>query len=135
MGDKENTEGKSDSGKPIQALMEAAQNIFAGGKDILKSSETIMKSCLTQGTVGEAHKSQLLVKVEELKKLAGLYNSVANRLENAAGKLASGTPEEKVMSEVLAYNSFFADQLESEKSDGENLLNMLKNNGTADNSD
>ena len=126
MDNKKNTGGKHDSGNYIQALMEVAQIISAGGKDILKSSETIMKSCLTPGTVGEAHKSLLLGKVEELKKLAELHNSVANRLENAARKLASGIPEKKVMSEVLAYNTFFADQLESEKSDGENILNMLR---------
>ena len=94
-----------------------------------------MKSCFTPGTVGEAHKSQLLDKVEELKKLAELHNSVDNRLESAAGKLASGITVEKVMFEVQAYNTFFADQLESEKINGENILNMLMNDGTAGNSD
>ncbi|MGR3303995.1 MAG: hypothetical protein ACUZ8I_16045 [Candidatus Scalindua sp.] len=130
MDDKENTEGKHDSGKSIQALMEAAQTISAGGKEILKSSETIMRSCFTPGTVGEAHKRQLLGKVGELKNLAELHNSAANRLESSARKLARGIPEEKVMSEMLAYNTFFADQLESEEIDGENILNMLKNDST-----
>src|SRR3989304_1104447 len=120
MDNKKNSGGKHDSGNSIQGLMEAAQIISAGGKDILKSSETIVKSCHTLVTVGEAQKSLLLGKVEELKKLAELHNSVANRLENAAGKLASGIPEEKVISEVLVCNTFFADQLESEKNDGEN---------------
>jgi hypothetical protein len=135
MDDKENSEGSLDSDKTVQSLMEAAETISAGGKDILKSSETIMKSCLTPGTVGEAHKSQLLDKVEELKKLAELHNSVSNRLESAARKLASGIPEEEVMSEMLVYNTFFADQLESEKVNGESILNMLKNDGTAGNSE
>jgi hypothetical protein len=126
MDDKKNTEGKHDSSKSIQVLMEAAQSISEGGKQILKSSETIMMSCFMPGTVGEAHKSQLLDKVEELKKLAELHNSVANRLESAAGRLASGVPEEKVMSEVMACNTFFADQLESEKGDCEYVLGMLR---------
>lgn len=130
MDAKENSEGSHESGKSIQALMEAAEIISAGGKDILKSSKTIMKSCFTQGTVGEAHKSQLLDKVEELKRLAELHKSVANRLESAARKLESGIPEEKVMSEMLAYSTFFADQLESEKINSENILNMLKSDGT-----
>ncbi len=135
MDDKESTEGKIGIGKSVQALMEAAQTIFAVGNGIQKSSETIMMSCFTPGTVGEAHKSQLLGKVEELKKLAELHNSIANRLVNSARKLASGIPEEKVMSEVLAYRTFFVDQLESEEINGENLLNMLKKDGTAGNSD
>ena len=130
MDDKENIEEKHDSGKSIQTLMEAAQTISAGGKEIMKSSETIMMSCFTPGTVGEAHKRQLLDKVEELKKLAELHNSVAKRLESAAGKLASGIPEDKVWADMLAYGTFFADQLESEKINGENILNMLKNDGT-----
>ena len=135
MDDKKNSEGNNDSGNSIQALMEAAQAISAGGKKILKSSETIRMSCFIPGTVGEAHKSQLLVKVEELKKLAELHNSVANRLESAARKLASGIPEEEVMSEMLAYNTFFADQLESEKINSESILNILKNDGAKGNSD
>lgn len=135
MDDKENSEGSHDRDKSIQVFIEAAEIISAGGKEILKSSETIMKSCLTPGTVGEAHKSQLLDKVEELKKLAELHNSVSNRLESAARKLASGIPEEEVMSEMLAYNTFFADQLESEKTNSESILNMLKNDGAKGNSD
>lgn len=134
MDAKENTEGSHDSGKSIQALMEAAETISAGGKEILKSSETIMRSCFTPGTVGEAHKLQLLDKVEELKKLAELHNSVSKRLEIAARKLANGVPEKEVMSEMLAYSTFFADQLESEKINGEHILNMLKNDGAKDNS-
>jgi ABC-type phosphate transport system ATPase subunit len=127
---KGNTEGKYDSGKSIQALMEAAQAISAGRKEIMKSSEAIMMSCFKPGTIGEAHKSQLLDKVEEMKKLVELHNSVANRLESVARKLASGIQEEKVMSEMLAYNTFLADQLESEKINAENILTMLKNDGT-----
>jgi hypothetical protein len=135
MDDMKDIAGEHDSRSSIQVLMEAAQAISAGGKEILKSSETIMMSCFTPGTVGEAHKSQLLGKVEELKKLAELHNSVANRLESAARKLASGIPEKKVMSEMLAYNTFFADQLESEKGDCEYVLGMLRDDGTAGNSD
>lgn len=135
MDNKENSEGSHDSDKSIQAFVEAAEAIYAGGKEILKSTETIMRSCLTPGTVGYAHKSQLLDKVEELKKLAELHNSVSNRLESAARKLASGIPEEEVMSEMLAYSTFFADQLESEKINSESILNMLKNDGTSSNSD
>ena len=134
MDDKKNTEESHDSGNSVQTLMEAAEIVSAGGKDILKSSETIMKSCLTPGTVGEAHKSQLLDKVEELKKLAELHNSVSNRLQSAAWKLASGVPEEEVMSEMLSYNTFFADQLKSEKNNGESILNMLKNASAKGNS-
>jgi hypothetical protein len=38
------------------------------------------------------------------------------------------------MSEMLVYNTFFSDQLESEEINAENILNMLKNVSTAGNS-
>ncbi len=114
-------------------LMDASQAITACGKKIQKAAATITMSCHTSETKGEALKSQLLTKADEMKNLAELYNSVASRWKDAARKLASGIPKDKVMQDVLSYNTFFDDQLKSEKSDIEFIRNMLQKNGMARN--
>ncbi len=111
-------------------LMDASQAVTAYGKKIQKSAATITMSCHTSGTKGEAHKSLLLTKVDEMKSLVELHNSVASRWKDAARKLASGIPKDEVMQDVLSYNTFFDDQLKSEKSDVEFVLNKLQKNGT-----
>ncbi len=130
MADEKNAAGKHDSGKSIQVLMEAAQTMTACSKNIQQTAETIVTSCYTQGTKGEAHRSLLLDKAAGMRSLAELYRSVAKRFESAAMKLLSGIPEDKVWADVLAYGTFFADQLESEKNNSESVLNILQENTT-----
>jgi hypothetical protein len=65
-----------------------------------------------------------------MRNLEELYGAVAKRFESAAMKLLSGIPEDKVWADVLAYSSFFADQLESEKNNSESVLNILQENTT-----
>ncbi len=50
---------------------------------------------------GAAYRNQLLAKVDDLKKLAILYNSASQQLIGTAGKLASGVPEDEVWADVL----------------------------------
>ncbi len=133
MTDKKNINKDYERGEYIKMLMDASQVITACGKKIQKEAATITMSCHTSGTKGEAHKSLLFTKADEMKNLAELYNSVASRWKDAARKLASGIPKDKVMQDVLSYNTFFGDQLKSEKSDFEFVLNMLQKNGTARN--
>jgi hypothetical protein len=130
MADKKNIGNDQRSGNSIQVLMEAAQTITACRKNIQEAAETIVASCYTQGTKGEDHRSMLLDKADGMESLAELYRSVAKRFESAAMKLVSGVPEDKVWADVLAYNTFFADQLESEKNSSESVLNILQENTT-----
>lgn len=133
MADEKKIAGKHESGNFIQTLMEAAQTMTACRKNIQEAAETIVTSCYTQGTKGEDHRSLLLYKADGMKSLAELYRSVAKRYENAAMKLVSGVPEDKVWADVLAYNTFFADQLESEKNNSESVLNILQENAKQNN--
>ncbi len=128
MADKKNIANDQRSVNPIQALMDAAQITASCSKNIQQTAETIVTSCYTQGTKGEANRSLLLDKVADMRSLAELYRSVAKRFECAAAKLASGIPEDKVWADVLAYGVFFADQLESEKNNSESVLNILQKN-------
>ncbi len=130
MADKKNIGNDQRSVKSIQVLMEAAQTMTACSKNIQQTAETIVISCYTQGTKGEVHKSLLLDKAAGMRSLAELYRSVAKRFECAAAKLVSGIPEDKVWADVLAYSTFFADQLESEKNNSESVLNILQENTT-----
>ena len=130
MADKKNIGNDQRSGNSIQVLMEAAQTMTACRKNIQEAAETIVASCYTQGTRGETHKSLLLDKADGMRNLAELYGAVAKRFESAAMKLLSGIPEDKVWADVLAYSSFFADQLESEKNNSESVLNILQENTT-----
>ncbi len=87
--------------KSVQVLTNTADTISTCGKDIQKVAENIMISCHIPGTKGAAYRNQLLAKVDDLKKLATLYNSASQQLIGAAGKLASGGPEEEVWADVI----------------------------------
>lgn len=87
--------------KSIEVLADTANTISTCGKDIQKVAENIMISCHIPGTKGAAYRNQLLAKVDDLKKLATLYNLASQRLIGAAGKLASGVPEDEVWGDVL----------------------------------
>ena len=130
MDNKKNIGNDQGSVASIQVLMEVAQTMTACRKNILQAAETIVTSCNTQGTRGEAHKSLLLDKADGMRSLAELYGSASRRFESAAMKLASGIPKDKVWADVLAYGVFFADQLESEKNNSESVLNVLQENTT-----
>ncbi len=89
-----------DNKKSIQVLTDTAETISACGKNIQKVAENIMMSCRIPGTKGAAYKTQLLAKVDDLKKLATLYGSASQLLVGTAGKLASGVPEEEVWADI-----------------------------------
>ncbi len=96
-----NVEKDHGNKKSIQVLAETAENISTCGKDIQRVAENIMISCHIPDTKGAAYRNQLLAKVDDLKKLATLYNSASQQLMGAAGKLASGVPEDEVWADVL----------------------------------
>ncbi|MBS1257390.1 MAG: hypothetical protein MAG551_00432 [Candidatus Scalindua arabica] len=130
MGDNKNITNDQGSVNSLGALMDAVQITASSSRNIKNAADTIEKSCSTQGTRGEAHKSLLLDKADDMRSLAELYGSASRRFESAAKKLQNGIPEDKVWADVLAYDSFFSDQLKSEKCDYESVLNILHENTT-----
>ena len=130
MADKRNIGNDKRDVNSIQALMDVVQITASCSKNIREAAETIVTSCYTHGTRGEAHKSLLLDKADGMRSLAELYGSASKRFESDAMKLASGIPKDKVWADVLAYGVFFADQLESEKNNSESVLNVLQENTT-----
>ena len=113
--------------KSVKELTEAAETIAACSKEIQEAAEAIMLSCqIMPGSKGEAHKDLLLVKVDDMEKLALLYNKASERLITAAEKLAQGAPEDEVLSNVIAFNTFFNDQLKSEEKEAARILSMLR---------
>lgn len=115
------------SNGPIQILTETAETIADCGREIQENAENIMLSCqIMPGTKGEAHKDLLLSKAEGMEKLAVLYNSASRRYMKAAEELADGAPEDKILSDVFAYSTFFDDQLESEEKDANHILSILR---------
>ena len=109
----------------VRMLMNASENMTICENKINKAIERIRKSCNTQGTIGAVNKSVLLTKIEDLKRLAVLYRLVSEKYENSVVKLMGGIPEGKVMAELLPYNIFINDQLESERESYEQVLSML----------
>lgn len=126
MSDMEEIRRKHYSEDFIQELMDAAQSIAVCEKGINKATEKITKSFNTQGTRGADHKSLLLTKITDLKRLSGLYRSVSEKYVDAAVKLTDGVSEDKVLAELHPYNVFLNDQMESEKECYEQVLNMLR---------
>jgi len=123
---KNNIAKDSRNKESIRILTETAETISAYGKEIRETAESIMISCqIMPGTKGEAHKDLLLYKADNMEKLAKLYNSASGRYMNAVEKLADGAPEDKVLSDVFAYTTFFNDQLESEEEDANQILSIL----------
>jgi hypothetical protein len=55
MADKKNTAGKHSIKKVIEELMDAARSMTVNTNDLKENVETIITSCNTQGTKGEAH--------------------------------------------------------------------------------
>jgi ribosomal protein L17 len=126
MADMQNTAEKHSSENIIQALMDTARTMTVNANDLKKTVETIITSCHTHGTKGEAQKSFLLRKADGMKILAELYMSIAKRYKSAAMKLAEGTSEDKVLHALNSYNVFISDQIKSEQECYEQILNMLR---------
>jgi hypothetical protein len=126
MADMQNTAEKHSSGNIIQALMDAARRMTVNANDLKETVGTIITSCHTQGTKGEAQKIFLLRKADGMKILAELYMSIAKRYKSAAMKLAEGTSEDKVLHALNSYNVFISDQIKSEQECYEQTLNMLR---------
>ncbi|MFQ5687554.1 MAG: hypothetical protein ACE5GV_12950 [Candidatus Scalindua sp.] len=88
MSDKKNATNAQGSIDSIQALMNVAQITASSSKNIQNEAETIVTSCYTDGTRGEAHRNLLLDKVDGMRSLAELYESASKRFESAAKELA-----------------------------------------------
>ncbi len=126
MADCENTAGKHGSGNYIKALMDVARTMTANANDLKETVEFIVTSCHTPGTKGEAQKSLLQIKADDMKRLEGLYRLVARRYEIAAMKLVDGIPEDMVMDELHPYNVSLNDQIKSELKCSEQVLSILR---------
>lgn len=126
MSDMENIGRKHDIEDFIQELMDAAKGMIECENEVNKATIKIIKSCNAQGTRGADHKSLLLSKTADLKRLAGLYRSVSEKYVNAAVKLTGGVSEDKVMAELRSYNISLNDQMKSEKECYEQVLSMLR---------
>ncbi len=126
MADMKNTAGEHSNEKIIQELMDAAQTMTVNADDLKEAVETIITSCHTQGTKGEAQKSMLLRRTDGMKRLEELYRSIAKRYKSAAMKLAEGTSDDKVLHKLNSYNVFFSDQIKSEQKCYEQVLSILR---------
>ncbi len=109
----------------IQLLIDTAETISACGKDIQKAAENIMAVCHIPGTKGAAYGNQLLAKVDDLKKLAVLHSTASKKLISAVCKITNGMPEDEVLSDIIVFSNFYADQLKSGKKEACHVLSAL----------
>lgn len=94
----------------VNVLIDVAKVFANCGKDIQKNIENITLSCQTSGTLSDTHKDIFTTIIRDLEKHTALYHSAFTKLVSAAGKLANGSPEDEVLSEVLVYSSFLNDR-------------------------
>ena len=125
MFDMENIGRVHNNNNFILELTDTARKMIECENEVNNATEKIIKSFDTQGTKGAEHKSVLLTKISGLKRLAGLYRSMAEKYNIMAEKLASGVSEDEVVAELRSYNVFINDQMEAEKECYEQALNML----------
>ncbi len=112
--------------KKILLLLTENAKVLAGNVvKIQLHTERIKQSCRKPGTAGEAHKSLLLAKANDLKKLAELHNSAVKHLLSMAGKLANGAPVDEIVNEMRIYCIFLADQLKSGEKEACYVLSAL----------
>ena len=71
----------------VQMLMDASQRMTICENEVNKAIERVRKSCNTHGTIGADHKSLLLSKISNLKRLVVLYRSVSEKYEDSVVKL------------------------------------------------
>jgi hypothetical protein len=123
---KDNITRYNGSGGPINILAEASETIGVYGRKIQEDAEGIIQACQIMTEVEEdTYRNILLVKANHMGRIAALYNSASERFLKAAEKLADGELEEKVVSQVFAYNIFLNDQIESEENEASQILSML----------
>ncbi len=128
MSDKKKTEKEQFNEGYIQELRDAGESVAARGKVTQKAVDKIMSSINNPGTKGEVHKGMLLVEVGNLERLTALCSSISTRLLSAAEKLANGTSEVKVMSDIVVYSRFVTDQLKREVEESQYILDTLQDN-------
>jgi hypothetical protein len=126
MNNKEDITKECSSKEVIIAVTDAVKAVTVGARKIQKDAEGIEKSCYIHGTKGAAHRGELLAKVDNLRKLAVLYNSAAKRLMDLVMKLTTGVSEDAVLRELFSYGQFLADQLKSEENEAKRILDMLQ---------
>ncbi len=110
----------------IKVLTDTAETISACGKDIQKAAENIMAVCYIPGTKGAAYRDQLLAKVDDLKKMAVLYSTASKKLISAVCKITNGMPEDEVLSDIIVFTNFYADQLKCEEDGLHHILCILR---------
>jgi len=129
MSDKKKTQKEQFNEDYIQELRGAGESVAARGKITQKAVDKIMSSINNPGTKGEVNKGMLLAEVGNLERLTALCSSISTRLLSAAEKLANGTSEVKVMSEIVVYSRFITDQLKREVEESQYILDTLQDNG------
>ncbi len=123
----ENNFGKNPGNKEsIKVLTDTAETISACGKDIQEAAENIMAVCHIPGTKGAAYRNQLLAKVDDLKKMAVLYSTASKKLIRAVSKITNGMPEDEVLSDIIVFSNFYADQLKCEEDKLHHILCILR---------
>lgn len=126
---KNNIMRHTESRGPINILAEAAESIGAYGRNIQEAAEDIIQSCQSMTRIEEnTYRNILLVKANHMERIAALYNSASKRFMRAAEELEEGALEEKVLSQVFAYNIFLNNQIESEEDEANQILNILHKN-------
>ena len=87
MADKGNKDKKHNFENIVQLLVDALQRMTICENEVNKAIERVRKSCNTHGTIGADHKSLLLSKISDLKRLVVLYRSVSVKYEDSVVKL------------------------------------------------
>lgn len=126
MFDMETGGGVHENKSFILELTDTARTLIECENEVNRASEKIMESFEIQGTKGAEHKSVLQTKISGLKRLAGLYQSMAEKYGNMASKLAYGGAMDEVVAELNSYNMFINDQMEAEKECYDHALSMLR---------
>lgn len=109
-----------------EAMIKLHNHLDAFGESVSRSSEKIIQSCFRVGTVGMIHKEDMLKKAEEVKNLSGLLTNAGTKLMEMADRLVRSENTEEVLTGILNYCRFFADQLASEQSDASRMLMLIR---------
>ncbi len=129
MSDNKRIQKKQFNDDYIQELRHAGESVAVRGKITQKAVEKIMSSINNTGTKGEVNKGMLLAEVGNLERLTALCSSISTRLLSAAEKLANGTSEVKVMSDIVVYSRFITDQLKRDLEESQHILDTLQDKG------
>ena len=113
-----------------QAANRAAANLSACSVGVCEAIDTISQSCSLPDTRRSACRRLLLTQSDALKNLASLCDKTAKRLSAATAQLTQGSPQEEVLTELLAISRFMSDQLRSEKENARRVLCALRGSDT-----